>query len=62
MAFHFQNKEAARKAIYDAALLLLEADAAVALPIGPLTVADLSEVCHRIAHGKPLSRSPILDL
>lgn len=62
MAFHFHDKEAARAAIYDAALLLLQVDAAVSLPIGPLTIADLSELCRRVQEGKPLSRSPVLDL
>lgn len=62
MAFHFQDKQAARAAIHDAALLLLQADAAVALPIGPLTVKDLGELCRRVQEGESLSRSPVLDL
>jgi hypothetical protein len=62
MAFHFQDREAARAALYDAAVLILEADSAVSLPIGPLTVADLSELCRRVQKGEPLSRSPVLDL
>jgi hypothetical protein len=62
MAFHFHDKEAARAAIYDAALLLLQADAAVSLPIGLLAVTELSELCRAIEQGRKISRSPVLDL
>lgn len=62
MAFHFDSPASARAAVYDAALLILQADHAIALPIGLGTVAELSEVCRRIEAGEKLSRSPILDL
>lgn len=61
MAFHYKTKEEARAAIYDAAMLILQADIQIALPIGSLTVSELSEVCRRIESGAKLSRSPILD-
>jgi hypothetical protein len=62
MAFHFDSPESAKAAIYDAALLILQADHAIALPIGLSTVVELSEVCRRIEVGEKLSRSPVLDL
>lgn len=62
MAFHFDSPEVARAAIYDAAMLILQADHAIALPVRLGTVADLSEVCRRISEGEKLSRSPLLEL
>ena len=59
MAFHYQDADEARAAIYDAALLLLEADHHLGVLDLP-TVQQLSRVCHRIAHGEPVSKSPLL--
>jgi hypothetical protein len=60
MVFHYRSEEEARAAIYDAAMLILQADIQIALPIGSLTVSELSEVCRRIESGAKLSRSPFL--
>ena len=62
MAFHYKSKEEARAAIYDAAMLILQADTNLALPIGPVTVAELSELCRKIELGASISGSPLLDL
>ena len=61
MAFHYKTKEEARATIYDAAMLILQADAQLALPIGPLTIQELSELCRKIESGEPISGSPLLD-
>jgi hypothetical protein len=63
MAFHFQDREAARTALYDAAVLILEADLAVSLqPLSLATVQELSALCRAIEGGRKVSRSPVLDL
>lgn len=62
MAFHYHSTEEARAAIYDAAMLLLQADAKVALPINIQTIKELGEICWRIEHGEKLSKSPLLPL
>lgn len=56
MAFHFESKDKARAAIYDAALLLLQADAQLALPIGKQTLKELRLLCRQIEHGYPISK------
>lgn len=61
MAFHYANKEEAKAALYDAAMVLLEADPHLGLPFRLTTVSDLSDLCHRIANGQPISKSPLLD-
>lgn len=61
MAFHNKSKEEARAAIYDATLLILRAQHEIALPIGLVTVMELSELCRKIESGKPISGSPFLD-
>lgn len=62
MAFHFHSTKEARAAIYDAAMLLLRADAAIALPISPQTVRELGDICWRIEYDRKLSKSPLLPL
>ncbi len=62
MAFHYKSKEEARAAIYDAALLILQADTNLALPIGPVTIQELSELCRKIESGAPISGSPFLGV
>lgn len=62
MAFHYKTKEEARAAIYDAAMLILQADAQVALQIGLFAIQGLSELCRKVESGEPISRSPFLDL
>lgn len=63
MAFHFHSPDQARAKIYDAALLLLQADHALALQSFSIqTIAELGEVCWRIEHGKKLSKSPLLSI
>jgi hypothetical protein len=62
MAFHYKSKEEARAAIYDAAMLILQADANLVLPIGPFTIQELSELCRKIESGAPISGSPLLDI
>lgn len=60
--FNLASPDMARAAIYDAALLILAADAQVALPIDSQTIRDLGELCRRVEAGEKLSRSPVLDL
>lgn len=62
MAFHYGSPEEARAALYDAALVLLEADPQIGLPFSLGTITDLSNLCRRIADGQQISRSPLLDL
>jgi hypothetical protein len=61
MAFHYRSDAEARAAIYDAALLLLEADHAIGVLDLP-TVQRLSDVCHRIANEQPVSRSSLVSV
>jgi hypothetical protein len=61
MAFHYKSKEEARAAIYDAAMLILQAQHEIVLPIGLVTVTELSELCRKIKSGAPISGSPFWD-
>ena len=61
MAFHFESKDKARAALYDAALLILQADAAIALPVTKTTIEELSKLCRMIENGYRISRSPLVD-
>lgn len=60
--FSFASPDKARAAIYDAAMLILTADAQVALPIDSQTIRDLGELCRRVEAGEKLSSSPLLQL
>jgi len=60
MAYHYGSMEEATAALYDAAMVLLEADPHLALPLRLTTIRDLSDLCHRIADGQSVSRSPLL--
>lgn len=62
MAFHYKSKEEARAAIYDAAMLILQARHQIVLPIGLVTVTELGELCRKVESGEPISGSPFLDL
>lgn len=61
MAFHFHNEAEAKAAIYDAAMLLLEADHHLGVLDLP-SVQRLGDVCHRIANGQPVSSSPLVAI
>jgi hypothetical protein len=61
MDFHFESKDKARAALYDAALLILQADAALALPVTKTTIEELSKLCCIIENGYRISRSPLVD-
>jgi hypothetical protein len=62
MAFHYSTKEEARAAIYDAAILILEADAAISLaPISISTIQELSDLARSISAGEKVSCSPLVD-
>jgi len=58
MAFHYPDKAAARAALYDAALLLLEADLQLAC-LDFATVDCLSKLCSRINQGQEICPSPV---
>lgn len=60
--FSFASPEKARAALYDAAMLILAADAQVALPIDSQTILDLGELCRRVQAGEKLSKSPLVDM
>lgn len=62
MAFHYRSTDEARAALYDAAMLLLQADPQIGLPFSLGTITDLSNLARRIADGQPVSRSPLLDI
>ena len=62
MTFHYRSTEEARAALYDAAMLLLQADPQIGLPFSPGTITDLSTLVRRIADGQRVSQSPLLDI
>lgn len=62
MTFSHRTTDEARAALYDAAMVLLQADPLVRLPFSLGTITDLSNLCRRIAEGQPVSKSPLLDI
>lgn len=62
MAFSYRSTDEARAALYDAAMVLLQADPLIGLPFSLGTITDLSNLCRRIADGQPVSKSPLLDI
>ena len=61
MAFHYKTKEEARAAIYDAAMLISQANIILCLPLDPILMVELVELCRKIESGEPISGSPFLD-